>query len=194
MQSATLRTFFACQISPENLAQIEQLLAELESPSSNAVKWVNPKNLHLTLKFIGDFKQADIDRIKPVLAEALSAFESFPINIHTLSAFPSLDRPQVVWLGLTADPALFQLVKTVEKQCEHLNYPAEKRPFAAHITIGRLRSSATPAEKNLISKVIRARQSIDIGKQRIDALHFYKSELTPAGPIYQILFTLPFTS
>ena len=192
MQSATLRTFFACQISADNLVRIDKLLTELKSRTPGAVKWVSTKNLHLTIKFLGEFKQADIDRIKPVLESALADFHPFPISIQNLGAFPSAGKPQVIWLGLDADPALFKLAENLEQQCALLHYPKEKRPFAAHITIGRLRQSATPAEKAAIGEILRINQSLSIGQQPIDALHFYKSDLLPSGPIYHTLFTIPF--
>lgn len=194
MKSATLRTFFACNISDSNLSLINKLLSELKSSTPNAVKWVDPKNLHLTIKFIGEFRQADIENIKPLLSNALSDFSSFPVTIQTLGAFPSFGKPQVIWLGLDGNHALFRLVEIVEKQCAVINYPTESRPFAAHITIGRLRQSASPTERGIIGDVLRTHHSVTIGAQPIEALHFYKSELTPSDPIYQTLFTIPFTS
>ena len=194
MKSATLRTFFACNISETNLSHIKELLSELKSSTPNAVKWVDPKNLHLTIKFLGEFRQADIESIKLSLSNSLSDFSSFPVTIQTLGAFPSFGKPQVIWLGLDGDHALFKLVEIVEKQCAELDYPTESRPFAAHITIGRLRQSASPTERGIIGDVLRTHHSVTIGTQSIEALHFYKSELTPSGPIYQTLFTIPFTS
>ncbi len=194
MQPATLRTFFACRISEENLAQIDHLLINLKSQIPGAVKWVSTKNIHLTLKFLGEFKQSDVETIKALLAKNLAGSPSFPAAIHNMGAFPSLSKPQVIWLGLEADPALYKLIETLEQNCAQLGYPKEKRAFAAHITIGRMRQSASPSDKTLIAEVLRKQQSLTIGQQSIDALHFIKSELTPRGPVYQTLFTIPFTS
>lgn len=194
MQTTTLRTFFACQISDENLARIDHLLVDLKSHIPDSVKWVSPKNLHLTIKFLGEFKQTDVETIRSSLTKALSDSPPFPVSIHNLGAFPSPIKPQIIWLGLEADQALYKLVETLEQQCALLGYPKEKRPFAAHITIGRLRQSASPSDSALIGEVLRKRQSLTIGGQSIDALHFIKSELTPRGPIYHTLFTIPFAS
>jgi 2'-5' RNA ligase len=192
MQTTTLRTFFACRISDENLSRIDHLLVDLKNRIPDSVKWVSPKNLHLTIKFLGEFKQTDVEPVKAALTTALLDFQPFPISIHDLGAFPSPAKPQIIWLGLEADQALYRLVETLEQQCALLGYPREKRPFAAHITIGRLRQSASPTDSALIAEVLRKRQSLAIGEQSIDALHFFKSELTQRGPIYQTLFTLPF--
>jgi 2'-5' RNA ligase len=192
MQPAILRTFFACRISEENLAQIDQLLNKLKSQTPDVVKWVNTKNLHLTLKFLGEFKQSDVESIKALMVKNLAGLPSFPATIQNLGAFPSLSKPQVIWLGLEADPALFKLVETLEQNCAQLGYPKESRAFAAHITIGRMRQSASSSDKTLIADVLRKQQSLTIGQQSMDALHFIKSELTPRGPVYQTLFTIPF--
>ncbi len=194
MQTTLLRTFFACRISEENLARVDHLLVDLKSHIPDSVKWVSPKNLHLTVKFLGEFKQTDIETIRSSLTKALAYSLPFPLSIHNLGAFPSPIKPQIIWLGLEADQALYKLVETLEQQCALLGYPKEKRPFAAHITIGRLRQSASPSDSVLIGEVLRKQQSLIIGEQSIDALHFIRSELTPRGPIYQTLFTIPFTS
>jgi 2'-5' RNA ligase len=194
MQPATLRTFLACPISSENLIQIERLLALLQAGTPNAVKWVNSHNLHLTINFMGEFKQSDVAELKDQLSTSLENFSAFSAGIAKLGAFPSIDNPKVIWLGLEAGPALFDLVKVVRSQCDRVGYPPEKRPFAAHITIGRLRPTAIPSDKHAIGAAINAHQSVTIGQQRFDTLHFYKSELTPSGPIYKILFSIPLAS
>ena len=194
MQTTTLRTFFACRISDENLTRIDHLLVDLKTRIPDSVKWVSPRNLHLTIKFLGEFNQTDVEPIKASLTKVLVNSHPFLTSIHNLGAFPSPAKAQVIWLGLEADHALYRLVETLEQQCAQLGYPKEKRPFAAHITIGRLRQSASPADSASIAEVLRQRQSLVIGEQTIDALHFIKSELTPHGPIYQTLFTIPFAS
>ncbi|MDK2979930.1 MAG: 2,3-cyclic 3-phosphodiesterase [Chloroflexota bacterium] len=192
MQATTLRTFFACQINDKNLARIEKLIFELKKRTPDAVKWVNPRNIHLTIKFLGEFKRTDVDRVKPLLIQSLADFKPFPIAIRDLGAFPSIGKPQTIWLGMQADPALMELVNTLEERCAALGYAREKRPFAAHITLGRLRPSTTSGNQKAIADVLHINQNLDIGQQSVDALYFYQSELTPKGPIYKTLFSIPF--
>ncbi len=193
MLPATIRSFFACEISYEILQKIEKLQAELKPALPRSVKWVNPRNIHLTIKFIGEFNTAHLDGVEKSLIKALASFQPFKLDIKGMGVFPSFSKPKVIWLGIDADNALKNLVNIVNQECAQIGYPREKRSFSAHITLGRVKSYANREDQRVIADEITVRKSISIGSQTIDSLHFIRSQLTPNGPIYRKLITLPFS-
>jgi 2'-5' RNA ligase len=108
-----------------------------------------------------------------------------------MGAFPSIARPKVIWLGINADDALPRLVKAVNAVTEELGYPSERRPFSAHITLGRVKSYASLDELKMIGGLVNTNKVIEIGAQKVDKLHFLRSQLTPKGPVYSELFNIP---
>jgi 2'-5' RNA ligase len=191
MNQASIRSFFAIEISQENLSRIDKLLDKLKASSPKPVKWVRSQNMHLTLKFIGEFDPNDLENARSGLEKALKTLHPFRIGIKKMGAFPSIARPKVIWLGINADDALPRLVKAVNAVTEELGYPSERRPFSAHITLGRVKSYASLDELKMIGGLVNTNKVIEIGAQKVDKLHFLRSQLTPKGPVYSELFNIP---
>lgn len=192
MNQDSIRSFFACEISPENLSRIDRLLVKLKTSSPKPVKWVRSQNMHLTIKFIGAFNPNDLENARAGLEKALKSIHPFNIEIKKMGAFPSLSRPKVIWLGINADNTLNPLVKIINSETEKLGYPSEPRPFSAHITLGRVKSYASLDELKMIGNLVNANKNIEIGTQEVVELFFFRSELTPGGPVYNELFKIPF--
>jgi len=192
MMPATIRTFFACELSNDNLGKINHLLADLKASLPRSVKWVSTNNMHLTLKFIGELKTPDVANLQTAFEESLGTFKSFPLKIKGMGAFPSLSKPSVVWLGIQTGDRLGQLVKVVNEKTEHFGYPTERRPFSAHITLGRVKPYATREEIKMITDKIVSCKDLEIGNQEVDSLVFFQSDLTPKGPVYKVLFKQAF--
>ena len=189
-----MRSFFACEISPENLSRIDILLVKLKASSPKPVKWVSSQNMHLTLKFIGEFNPNDLQNARAGLEKALKTLRPFKFEIKNMGAFPSPSRPKVVWLGINTDETLNQLTKIINVETEKLGYPSERRPFSAHITLGRVKSYASLDELKMIGSLINANRDIEIGTQEVGKLYFFRSDLTPQGPVYNELFNIPFSN
>ncbi len=194
MNPSTIRTFFACEISVEILAQIDRLLADLRTRLPRQVKWVSVKNMHLTIQFLGEFRKTDAPLIQGSLQNALVSLKPFDLHIQKMGAFPSPAKAKVIWLGIDPQPRLMELVEIVNRETKKFGYPGEERPFSAHITLGRVKPSTTPDDLAAIKNVILSCKDIDIDIQRVERLYFIKSELTPSGPHYQELFNLPLSA
>ena len=193
MSPASIRSFFACEISPELRKNIEKLQSELKAVLPRSVKWVNPGNIHLTIKFIGEFNPSHRNKLETSLTKALETIKPFKIAIKGLGVFPSFSKPRIIWLGINAEKELAQLVQIVNQECIYIGYPREKRSFSAHITIGRVKSYTNSEDRKSIADEIKSRGSIIIGSQTIESLLFIKSNLTPSGPIYKNLSIFPFS-
>ncbi|HZC67417.1 MAG TPA: RNA 2',3'-cyclic phosphodiesterase, partial [Nitrospirales bacterium] len=103
-----LRTFIAIQLSDELKRQIGSVQAELKREvsgwgrGSKAVKigWTQLEGIHLTLKFLGDIEEAQVDALREVLSKAAASARPFTLEARGLGAFPNPRAPRVIWLGL----------------------------------------------------------------------------------------------
>lgn len=148
-----------------------------------AVKWTQSENLHLTLKFLGN---VDPERV-PLLVEAIrgvSDASAFDIAFGEIQAFPSLARPQILWIGVEqGEQRLADLAARIDAQLSDIGFPKETRKFSAHLTIGRVR------EGRSINGFAQAAKSLNparVGAQRVESVALIESRLTPAGPIYAL--------
>ena len=94
-----MRTFIAIELSGE----IKNSLAQIESHlkySGADVKWVSPDNIHLTLKFLGEISEEKCEKVKAALDEVAKTSAPFEISIKDIGAFPKLEFPRVIWVGL----------------------------------------------------------------------------------------------
>ena len=136
-----MRTFIAIELSGE----IKNSLAQIESHlkySGADVKWVSPDNIHLTLKFLGEISEEKCEKVKAALDEVAKTSAPFEISIKDIGAFPKLESPRVIWVGLDKGAKeATELAKKIDLSLSKLGFQEETRPFAAHLTVGRVRSA-----------------------------------------------------
>ena len=98
-----MRVFIAIDIDEKTRAAIadvqQQLNAKVDIKKGD-VKWVEPKNIHLTLKFLGDVEISRIDAISEALKNVAGGFSHFIISLAGIGAFPNSRKPKVIWVGL----------------------------------------------------------------------------------------------
>ena len=183
-----IRAFIAIELSEEIKLFIAQLQDQLKTKNRAPVKWVEPENIHLTLKFLGNIKAAVTSDIIRAMEGAARGIPPLHLNIDKLGAFPDIQRVQIVWVGLTGElDKLKKLQSRIDKALVGLGFPGEKRPFSPHLTVARFRDRATPADRQGIGRLI-----TDTGFQsRLDfnasSVHLMRSQLTREGPIYSRL-------
>ena len=134
-----MRSFIALEMPPEVKEFAAGLIKELR-PSGADVKWVEPANLHLTLKFLGEVDPGVTADIITALDSACAGRHALGLNAAGCGAFPNARAPKVVWLGLGGQTDLVaQMARAVETALEPLGFEAEKRAFKPHLTLGRVR-------------------------------------------------------
>lgn len=183
-----MRLFVALELPPEVKQAAALVTAQLKQ-SGAEVKWVATANLHLTLKFLGEVAAEALAGIKAALQEALAGRGALELTLTGCGAFPSPQRPQVVWLGLTGQvEELASLATAIEAVCVPLGFAPEGRAFKPHLTVGRLRRGRGPARPSqALARVLAGLddwQGPDFQARRVALM---QSTLTPQGPIYQAL-------
>jgi 2'-5' RNA ligase len=173
-----MRLFTAVDPSAEVHATLIELLRRLQ-PSAR-LRWTKPENLHLTLKFIGEWPEEKLG----VLEDALRSVPSFPpfrITLSGLGFFPNPKAPRVFWVGIQAPPELAQLASQIDRSLEPLGIAPEKRAFSPHLTLARI-PERTPLDS--LRRAIESLPAADFGAFKIDRFFLYQSRLSPGGSVY----------
>ncbi|MCL4872106.1 MAG: RNA 2',3'-cyclic phosphodiesterase [Anaerolineae bacterium] len=147
---------------------------------SRTVKWVEAQNLHLTLVFLGETDASKIRLVQAVMNVAAASFPPFSLQTTTLGCFPGQARPRTIWAGLAGELKAAQSLKqTLDAGLEPLGWPPEKRPFAPHLTLGRVKD-----ERGRVP--LPWGEPIPTSPIPVTAIHLIESQLRPAGPLYTI--------
>jgi len=144
------------------------------------MKWVEEKNLHVTLRFLGEVEEARIHLVTGAARETASGLEGFRTELGSLGAFPNLRRAHVFWWGLSegAEESM-SLFDRLEERLVAQGIEAEKRRYHPHLTLARLRYPAPlPLESFSPPSGLYFTAS---------SFTLYQSTLTPQGPTYKIV-------
>ena len=183
------RTFVAVE-APAAVRQRAVDLIERLRASQAEVKWVEPHNLHVTVKFLGDVPTPATVEVCAAVAAAVQTLPPLPVTFRGAGAFPDMRRPTTVWLGIGQGADEFgDLVAAVEKSLAQLGYPKEGRRFHPHLTLGRVRGTG-PAVREL-SDLIRAHAEFEAGTAELREVVVFASHLNRTGPTYQALARIP---
>lgn len=182
-----MRTFIAIELP----AQIQDKLSELQTllkKSGADVKWVEPKNIHITLKFLGEIDEDKSVKITGIIEDIAERSKQFHISLSSLGAFPKIEFARVIWVGIDkGDKETKALAKELEEKFEKLEIHKEERLFSSHITIGRVRS---PLNKDKLAKTLEEMENYFSGKNiefNVTRISLLKSTLGSSGPIYEPL-------
>lgn len=176
-----MRAFVAVKISDAAREEVARLQEKLKMAGAD-VKWVEPENLHLTLKFLGETGEDRIGRLRQELQAVLQARASFTFTLEGLGAFPRPEQARVVWVGTgEGKERLIELAREVEEICSRSGFPAEQRPFSPHLTIGRVRSGKLLPE---LAQQIQALPFRASSPTPADRVVLFRSTLSPRGPVY----------
>jgi 2'-5' RNA ligase len=178
-----VRSFICVEINnSEVVSRIEELTSKIKF---DGVRPVKSHQLHLTLKFLGEVPEAQIESIKQAIQTI--EFSSFAISLEGMGCFPKLNYIRVVWIGIKeGSENLKQLAELVEEKLNLIGFPREKRRFSPHLTLGRIKKLRN-ADKKQLTTIIQNSKTIPIGDQMVDELILKKSTLTPKGAIYENL-------
>jgi 2'-5' RNA ligase len=163
-------------------AQIDRL-----RPLSRVVAWVPPHNLHLTLRFLGDQTEEQLAEVMPALEEAAVGVPPFTLSLKGLGAFPGLDHPRTLWVGVSAGVQEVQRLQArVAGALERRGVSIEARAWQAHVTIGRVtdekrwRGEGMP---ELRSAVMRG-AAASFGAMLVASIALMRSDLYTSGARY----------
>jgi len=175
-----VRCFVAVECgSAEVLRGLRDAQARLSATGAD-MKCVEPENIHMTLKFLGEVPEARA-REAARIVESVS-FRPFSIKVEEVGVFPSISRPNVVWAGITGGVAdLAAVFDEIESGLAGLGFEKERRRFSPHLTICRVRSGRN---RDKLAEEVAAMADTVFGSVDIDRVKLKRSVLTPRGPVY----------
>ena len=186
-----IRSFVAIELPEEAKAGLARLRRELERDEHKFVKWVDPRGIHLTLKFLGDIPSRRVTEITEAMGKAVQGFFPFRLEISGLGAFPSLKQPRVLWVGVGGEvDNLSRLQQSIDCALAALGFAAEERPFVPHLTLARIREGASPSERRSFGELVGSTTFEDKYPIEVEAVRLMRSQLTPAGAIYTCLLVV----
>jgi len=169
-----------------DLASLPKLIEfENEIKDTGAsVKLVEPKNVHITLKFIGDTEEEKIDEVEEIMKNAVKEVSPFNIQLKSTGVFPNQNYMKVIWIGINNGEKIGIIANKIDEELSNIGFEKEKRKFSAHLTIGRVKSAKN---KDQLVQIIEKYKEFEFADVKVDSIKLIKSELTPKGPIYTTL-------
>ncbi len=180
-----LRVFIAVDITDDRVRRSVQEVQQKLVEAGADVKLVEPENLHITLRFIGEVSKSVVDQIAQKMRDL--RYKCFQIRIKGLGVFPSISSPRVVWAGVVDGASELVELHNIVEQLVGRYGVKDERQFVPHLTIARVRSSRN---RHVIADLVREYEGFEFGSQSVSEVKLKRSVLTPSGPIYSDLVTV----
>lgn len=180
-----IRSFIAIEL-PENVkVHLAQLENNLKKDCKFNIKWVNPDNLHLTLKFLGNIETNKVEIIVQTIRDTLVGDRPFILNLDNLGVFPDLKNIQVIWIGLGGELDTLKIIQNkIESKLVPLGFIIEKRPFTAHLTLARVTENASYEDRQILARSISKIEPEKNISFNVNSISLMKSQLARTGPTY----------
>jgi RNA 2',3'-cyclic 3'-phosphodiesterase len=186
----TIRAFVALDLPVELIKKAADLQSELHQRAKLAglgVAWVPANNMHVTLKFLAEIPQESVWAVRDRLGDLLRPMAPFSVVVRETGAFPSRERPRILWVGLTTEGEhLVQLAREIDQALTELGFAREERPFHPHLTLGRVKQGAVDVLEGLEQR--------ELGTCTVQEVVLYQSVLRRQGAQYTMLARIPLAS
>ncbi len=189
LKRAGARVFLAIPLDGIFHQEIEDILGPLRRKISG-VRWVESRQIHLTLHFFGSVPTKEIELIHLFSKKVATLFSPLELSLGRIGGFPSLERPNIIWLEVEEHTGrLLSLQKAIQGEVRTLGFEIESRPFRPHATIGRVKRK----NKDLKPLVTKVPFELPVPARAADHFVLYQSHCFPEGVRYEILETYPFS-
>ena len=181
-----IRAFFALSISEQAEIELLDYSASLKAQLARSpVRWVQPENFHITLAFLGDIQQAELNRLESLTEQVAEAFFPVDLQLSRLAWLPSPDKPKALVIEPEEQPELMRLQSQFVRLIRDRGFSVDNRRYRPHLTLARCQKGMGAVPLDSISLNI---------ETPMDEVVLYASQLTPAGAQYTPLFAVPLFS
>ena len=183
LKPAPARVFLAIPLHDIFRQEIESILTPL-CRKIPGVRWVEPRQVHLTLHFFGPVPIKEIELIDLFSKKVGTLFSPLKLRLNRIGGFPSLERPNIVWFGVEEPTGqLLSFQKAIQGEVRTLGFKIEERPFQPHATIGLVKWKSQDL-KPLLSKIP---LEWPTPEKTVDHFVLYQSHCLPEGVRYEVL-------
>ena len=184
-----MRLFIGIGLPEECCHRIAAAISPLRAKGL-PVSWVAERNLHLTLKFLGEIPPGEADGLAGFMAEAARDIPPFEFCVEEGGGFPSLAAPRILWIGVREPLELVgKLHQNMENTLSAAGFPHEGRPFHPHVTVGRIKGRVAPGWGGTFASAV---SGTTFGIVFAASYRLYESRLSPSGANYTVLREVPF--
>ncbi|MFC1514633.1 RNA 2',3'-cyclic phosphodiesterase [Candidatus Omnitrophota bacterium] len=184
-----MRCFAAIKLSDQVRAEVVRIQRGLR-PLDLHAKWVEPENLHVTLKFLGEIREDDLPQVRQIVAGISSFAHPFGLRLFGLGVFPDARRPRVLWAGIRPQDNPLAIIEYLEYEFSGMGILREKRSPHPHITLARIKSPKNTGELEGRLSDLRVEEL----EWEVQGVSLFKSLLKPSGPAYEEIFTAILTA
>lgn len=173
-----IRAFICIEMPDLVIKEVARVQEVLENQKFEG-KMTELENLHLTLKFLGELDEENLEKIKKNLKEV--RFDKFEVKLSDIGTFNYKGNPRIVWIKI-GGKGIFELQDKIDKEMKELGFKMEER-FMSHMTIARIKYVK---DKKRFIDYIKNIGIKEIGFG-VSSFKLMKSELKETGPIYKVL-------
>jgi len=193
----TFRGFISIDVEPNDM--MLEFIDEVERTGA-PLNMVDPSQLHMTVKFLGDTEEDLIDEIVEKTEFALEHYDPFKIDMIGTGAFPHLGFMKVVWIGSEVSSEetqnsdeedislLADIAHRVEEELIPLGFERDDRDFSPHFTVARVKGGKN---KERLKRVVEKYEDEHFATLNVEKLTLKKSILKKDGPEYHTLEEIP---
>jgi RNA 2',3'-cyclic 3'-phosphodiesterase len=177
-----MRLFVSIEIPGKIKSKISKMVEKLKNHLT-PVKWMENKNLHVTLKFLGWVEDEKIGKLMECLKKSVKGLKPFELSFAGIGYFPDRKHPRVIWVG-TEDGSekVKRLADKIDGAAAAKGFREEEKEYTSHLTIGRIKEKI---DTDALTKYISEHEGSKFGKFRVDHISLMKSTLRRSGPIYE---------
>lgn len=184
----SMRLFVAVDVTDEVrtwAAGVRRTLERSRPAAARGLRWVDPQNLHLTLRFLGETSTEVADRLCTAFSRPIPQ-PPFAMRVEGVEWIPPAGRPRVLVAGVGDGVAHLRALRAaVDAEVERIaGIGPEDRPLLAHVTLARVRDDAAKtviAAKDDVAKACGGPLGFEVP---VAGVMLIESELTPHGPRY----------
>ena len=176
-----------CFICIDLPKEVQNELSKVQNalPEDSKLILIKPKDIHLTIKFLGEIDEDKAEKVKELLKKL--NFLKFKAKIGGTGVFPTPSFIRVIWAGLEPKEEFSKIHEIVDKLLSLENFPADKE-WTTHATLARVKFIQ---DKRIFTEKLNQLKFKPI-EFTVDNLKLKKSTLTPEGPVYEELLSLKF--
>lgn len=175
-----MRLFVAIALSDPVRSALDKFQTRMRG-ECDSVRWIPSHQLHLTVKFLGDVPDREVNGVSEALKRATASAAPFEMGVSGCGCFPERGPVRIVWAGTVEETgAMKNCARQVDTELERAGFPRERRPFSPHITMGRVRDDRSGGR---LRSAIEG-SSLEGGVDSIGSLTLMSSVLSPKGPTY----------
>ena len=180
-----VRTFVAATVPDDVKDALFRAVRTLKNAAPR-IRWTRPDSWHVTMKFLGDVPEPDLQPLFDAVAAVAGEAEPFVADVTGLGAFPHWRQPRTVWAGMgEGGDELTALGRSVQAVCGELGYPPDSKPFTPHITLGRIQ---LPGDAGGVSEAAATLADEPFGVMEVEEVVVYMSDLRRTGAVYAPMF------